>query len=91
MQMAVVYNETFDRNSFSENRLVRHQQIRQALKDRRRTISSVARELGVSPATVTTVSQGYRRSAKIEQHIAMLLGTSVSDLFPELYPKGGSR
>ena len=83
--MAVVYKAAERPGSFSTNQLVRHQEIREALKLRGYTISAVARELGISPASVTTVSQGYRRSANVEAHLARLLGTTAAALFPERY------
>lgn len=83
--MPLVYNFAERAGLHSTNQLARHQEIRKALKELGYTITDVARELGISPATVTTVSQGYRRSAKVEAHLAQLLGTTASSLFPERY------
>lgn len=85
--MPLVYNSAECDGSYSTDRLIRHQEIRDALKERGYTISGAARDLGVSPATVTTVSQGYRRSARVEEHLARLLGTTAASLFPERYQK----
>lgn len=84
--MGIVYNPDRQRRSFSEDRMIRHQEIRDALKARGLTISDVARQLGLSQATITTVSQGYRRSARVERHLAELLGMTCATLFPERYP-----
>lgn len=81
--MPLVYNSSDRIDQYSTNQLVRHQQIREALKARGYTISDVARELGISPASVTIVSQGYRRSARTEEYLAMLIGTTADTLFPE--------
>lgn len=85
--MGIVYKSDRQRPSFSTDSLVRHKEIRDALKARGLTISDVARQLGLSQATITTVSQGYRRSTRVERHLADLLGTSCATLFPERYPK----
>lgn len=85
--MPLVYNADEQGGLHSTNPLIRHQEIREALKARGYTISDVARELGISPASVTTVSQGYRRSARTEQFLAALLGTTAATLFPERYHK----
>lgn len=83
--MALVYNPSRQNGLYSADRLIRHQEIRDALKERGYTISGVARDLGISAATVTTVSQGYRRSARVEEYLAQLLGVSTACLFPERY------
>jgi len=85
--MGIVYNLGRQRSPFSEDNMIRHQEIRDALKARGLTISDVARQLGLSQATITTVSQGYRRSARVEKHLAELLGTTCATLFPERYPE----
>ena len=85
--MGIVYNLDRQGRPFSEDSMIRHQEIRNALKARGLTISDVARQLGLSQATITTVSQGYRRSARVEKHLAELLGTTCATLFPERYPE----
>ncbi len=87
--MPLVYNSAERHGLHSTNPLVRHQEIREALKLRGYTMSDIARELGISPASVTTVSQGYRRSARVEERIAQLLDTTAAGLFPERYEKEG--
>ena len=85
--MGIVYNLDRQESPFSADNMIRHQEIRDALKARGLTISDVARQLGLSQATITTVSQGYSRSARVERHLAELLGTTCSTLFPERYPE----
>ncbi|TXH04647.1 MAG: hypothetical protein E6R07_07290 [Nevskiaceae bacterium] len=53
------------------------------------SLADVARELGVAGTTVTSVSQGYRRSRRIESAIATKLGVTPRSLWPERYPNGG--
>ncbi|WP_420351324.1 helix-turn-helix domain-containing protein [Paenirhodobacter sp.] len=47
------------------------------------SLSAIARELGLSHTSVTIVSQGYRRSARIEAAIAKALGEKPSVTFPD--------
>lgn len=49
------------------------------------SLSEIARELEVRPTTVTIVSQGLRRSRRIEQAIAAKLGVTVESLWPNRY------
>lgn len=53
------------------------------------SLAEVARELGVTGTTVTSVSQGYRRSRRIESAIASKLGVAPGSLWPDRYPGGG--
>ncbi len=48
-------------------------------------ISALAREIGVSPSSVTTVSQGYRTSHRIQKALAEKLNTEPELLFPDRY------
>lgn len=50
------------------------------------SFSKIARKLCVAPSTVTSVSQGYRRSRRIEQAIACTLGEMPAQLWPDRYP-----
>jgi lambda repressor-like predicted transcriptional regulator len=63
-----------------------HARIKSALALRGATLSSIARDLGVAPGTVSIVSRGYRRSRRIEKAIADALGGSPEDLWPDRYP-----
>lgn len=49
------------------------------------SLAQIARELGVTPTTVTIVSQGFRRSRRIEAAIAARLGVAPARLWPERY------
>jgi lambda repressor-like predicted transcriptional regulator len=65
--------------------LDRHERIKMRLRVAGSSLANVARQLGVAPTTVTTVSQGYRRSRRIEAAIAHELQTSAKELWPERY------
>lgn len=49
------------------------------------SLAQIARDLGVTPTTVTSVSQGDRRSRRIERTIAQHLSTTPAKLWPERY------
>ncbi|WP_183996075.1 helix-turn-helix domain-containing protein [Sphingomonas kyeonggiensis] len=72
-----------------------HARIKGALALRGLTLSSIARDLGVAPGTVSIVSRGFRRSRRIESAIAVALGCSPADLWPErystLHSEGGAK
>lgn len=63
----------------------RHEQIKARLHDRGRSLRGIARELDVLPSTVTIVSQGLRRSRRIEAAIAAAFETTPEALFPDRY------
>lgn len=63
----------------------RHAEIRRRLRAAGTFLSEVARELGVASATVTIVSQGHRRSHRVQTAIARALECEVAELFPERY------
>ncbi|WP_369827466.1 transcriptional regulator [Caulobacter sp. FWC2] len=62
-----------------------HQRIKASLQLRGTSLSAIARQLEVRASTVTTVSQGLRRSERIESAIAGALGLAPRDLWPERY------
>lgn len=66
--------------------LEQHEQIKMRLRLAGSSLANVARELGVAGTTVTCVSQGYRRSRRIEAAIAVKLGVKPWDLWPDRYP-----
>ena len=63
----------------------RHERIKLRLRQAGTSLADVARELGVRPTTVTSVSQGYRRSRRIEELIATKLSTTAALLWPDRY------
>ena len=67
--------------------LQRHEQIKMRLRLAGSSLSRVARELGVTATTVTSVSQGYRRSRRIEQAIAAKLKETPERLWPGRYAR----
>jgi len=56
-----------------------------ALRIRGTTLAAIARDIKVSAASVSMVSQGRGRSARIEQAIAERLGMQAPELWPERY------
>lgn len=62
-----------------------HEWIKSHLRLAGSSLADVARELGIRPATVTIVSQGMRRSQRIEAAISAKLGVPAALLWPEKY------
>lgn len=67
--------------------LERHEIIKTRLRLAGSSLAQIARELGVAPTTVTTVSQGYRRSRRIEAAIARALRVTPQALWSDRYPE----
>lgn len=65
--------------------LVHHERVKMRLRLVGSSLSEIARELEVRPTTVTSVSQGYRRSRRIEAAIAARLGIAPDRLWPDRY------
>lgn len=63
----------------------KHEWIKCHLRLRGSSLAKVAQELGLSPATVTIVSQGMRKSHRIESTISQKLGVPAAQLWPEKY------
>ena len=61
----------------------RHDHIKAELKLRGISFSEIARQLGVTCASVTMVSQGRSMSRRIQNAIASRLGMPTEVLFPE--------
>jgi len=64
----------------------RHARIRFELALIQLSLADVARQLGVGASAVSSVSLGKSRSARIEKHLAKVLGVEVTELFPDRYP-----
>ena len=62
-----------------------HARIKGALALRGQNLSTIARDLGVAPTTVSIVSRGFRRSRRIEQAIAEAIGCPPARLWPDRY------
>lgn len=62
-----------------------HERIKMRLRLAGSSLAAVARELGVSSTTVIIVSQGMRRSRRIEALIADKLHTTPQRLWPDRY------
>lgn len=65
--------------------LQQHERIKMRLRLAGTSLAEVARELGVTSTTVTSVSQGARRSRRIEALIAAKLQTTPQRLWPDRY------
>ena len=63
----------------------RHECIKMQLRLAGSSLTKIARELGVQPSTVASVSRGKSRSRRIEGRIAVVLATAPEHLFPERY------
>jgi lambda repressor-like predicted transcriptional regulator len=61
----------------------RHDRIKSALGLKGLTLSDIARDLAVTPSTVSIVSRGFRRSHRVEQALASALGMTYSQLWPD--------
>jgi lambda repressor-like predicted transcriptional regulator len=72
-------------------RLKRHEQVKMQLRLAGSSLADVARELGVTSTTVTSVSQGLKRSRRVEALIAEKLQTTPQHLWPERYPVNDGR
>lgn len=68
--------------------LEHHERIKMRLRLAGSSLAHVARELGLAPTTVTSVSQGMRRSRRVEAAIAAKLGVVPAALWPERYSEG---
>lgn len=64
---------------------MRHETIKLGLRDVGSSLSDVAKELNLRRSTVTTVSQGHRRSHRVQKALAAKLGMQPEELFPERY------
>lgn len=67
--------------------LQQHELIKMRLRLVGSSPSAIARELDVRATTVTSVSQVYRRSRRIEQAIAIKLQERPEQLWPDRYSK----
>lgn len=67
-----------------------HEMIRARLRMAGSSFTALAQELGITPASVSLVSQGRRRSRKIEQIIAVKLDTTPQNIWPDRYEQEGT-
>lgn len=66
-----------------------HENLKHRLRLRGSSLSQVARLIGERPSTVTLVSQGIRKSHKIQKALAEAAGCSPKELFPARYQDDG--
>ncbi len=62
-----------------------HLRIKHKLERRGISFTQIAKSLGIKPVSVTSVSQGYSRSRRVENEIARLLECTPAELWPERY------
>lgn len=67
-----------------------HADLKQRLRQTGSSLTDIANKLGVLQSTVTVVSQGYRKSHRIQDAIAKQLGTTPQALFPDRYLGGAA-
>lgn len=65
--------------------LLRHEDVKRRLRLSGSSLTEIAQAEGVLQSTVTVVSQGYRKSHRIQEAIARKLGTTPQQLFPDRY------
>lgn len=68
-----------------QSQLEQHEWIKSRLRLVGSSLAEIARELDLKPATITIVSQGQRRSQRIESAISTKLGVPVATLWPDKY------
>lgn len=56
--------------------------LKNALRARGYALSRIAKELGVTPTTVTAVVRGHTRSRRIEDRVAEILEKSPVEIWP---------
>lgn len=71
--------------------LKKHERIKGHLALLGLTFSSIARDLQIKPSSVVIISQGHRRSDRIQRAIAEALGMTPEQLWPDRYAKGEAR
>ncbi len=65
--------------------LENHELLKFRLRLAGSSMAKIARSLGISQSSVTVVSQGYRRSHRVQREIADQLGTTPQQFFPDRY------
>lgn len=68
--------------------IAKHERLKCELRLKGSSLAQLSRELGLSISSVSTVSQGYRRSERIQKAIAKKLGTTPQEIWPERYQTG---
>lgn len=71
--------------------LEQHEKIKMRLRLAGSSLAGIARELELAATTVTSVSQGYRRSRRVEAAIARKLQVSATVLWPDRYQESAER
>ncbi|GAA4222024.1 helix-turn-helix domain-containing protein [Sagittula marina] len=80
-----VRTESKDLHQAMKVDLHNHEQLKCRLRQAGSSMAEIARTLGIKQSSVTVVSQGYRRSHRVQSAIACQLGTTPQELFPDRY------
>lgn len=65
-----------------------HERLKMELRLRGSSLTQIAFAMGVHPGSVTAVSQGLRRSRRIERALAAAVDKTPAELFPGRYSEG---
>lgn len=81
-----VRTESKDLHQAMKVDLHNHERLKCRLRQAGSSMAEIARMLDIKQSSVTVVSQGYRRSHRVQSAIAVQLGTTPQALFPDRYP-----
>lgn len=71
-------------DEFMKPDLAKHELLKFRLRhEKNLSLLKIAGLLNIKPGSVTAVSQGYRRSRRVEQALADALETTPEELFPD--------
>lgn len=62
-----------------------HEQIKCDLRMANQSFAKLGREHGIHPSVFSAVCSGQKRSKRVANLIASALGSSVGDLWPQIY------
>ena len=65
--------------------LEKHEFLKFKLRQRGTSLAQISRELQITQGSVTAVSQGHRRSRRVEQALAEAIGVTAEELFKDRY------
>jgi len=65
-----------------------HERLKAELRMRGTSLVQISRDLGVSDSALTLVGKRMCRSQRIEKALALAVGTSPEDLFPDFQEEG---
>lgn len=65
-----------------------HERLKAELRIRGTSLAQISRDLGVSDSALTLVGKRMCRSKRIEEALALAVGASPEDLFPDFLEEG---